>query len=83
MGRSPIARAPGARQLQRDQVTAVVNELDVLRGAKVVLDHHGPDALTHAARRADALLERGDVQGYELWLAILAVLESARAHLPG
>jgi hypothetical protein len=64
-------------------VTAVVSELQILRSAKVVLDHHGPDALTHAARRADALLERGDVQGYELWLAILAVLESARVHLSG
>jgi hypothetical protein len=64
-------------------VTAVVTELDILRGVRVVLDHHGPDALTHAARRADALLERGDVQGYELWLAILAVLESARTHLSG
>jgi hypothetical protein len=59
----------------------MVSELDILRGAKVVLDHHGQDALTHAARRADALLERGDVQGYELWIAILAVLESARTHL--
>ena len=64
-------------------MTAVVTELDILRGAKVVLDHHGPDALTHAARRADQLLERGDVQGYELWIAILAILESAKTHLLG
>jgi hypothetical protein len=61
----------------------MVTDLDILRSAKVILDHHGPDALTHAARRADALLERGDVQGYELWIAILAVLEAARAHLSG
>jgi hypothetical protein len=61
----------------------MVSELDILRSAKVVIDHHGPDALIHAARRADALLERGDVQGYELWSAILAVLEAARVHLSG
>ena len=59
----------------------MVTELDILRSARVVLDQHGADALIHAARRADELLERGDVQGYELWIAILAVLESARAHL--
>jgi hypothetical protein len=59
----------------------MASELDILQSAKVVLDCHGPDALIHAARRADELLERGDVQGYEVWLAILAVLESARAHL--
>ena len=61
----------------------MVTELDMLRSAKAVIDHHGPDALTHAAQRADALLERGDVQGYELWIAILALLESARTHLLG
>jgi len=61
----------------------MADDLPILRGTKVVLDHHGPDALTHAARRADALLERGDAQGYEVWLAILAVLESARVHLTG
>ena len=63
--------------------STVVTELDILRSAKLVLDQHGEDALVHAARRADELLERGDVQGYEVWLAIFAVLESARAHLSG
>jgi hypothetical protein len=62
---------------------ALVTDLDILRSAKLVIDHHGKDALIQAARQADELLERGDVQGYEVWLAILAVLESARAHLAG
>jgi hypothetical protein len=48
--------------------------------AKLVLDH-GRGALIYAAQHADELLERGDVRGYEIWPAILAVLESARAHL--
>jgi hypothetical protein len=65
----------------RTKVRALVTDLDILCTAKLVLDHHGRDALTHAAQHADELLERGDVQGYEIWLAILAVLESARAHL--
>jgi hypothetical protein len=42
----------------------------------VVIEHH-----LCAARRADELFERGDVQGYEVWLAILAVLEAAKVHL--
>ena len=57
--------------------------LQFSRSARVVLDHHGQDALIHAAKRADDMLERGDVQGYEMWLAILAVLEAARAHPSG
>lgn len=44
----------------------MASDLDLLRSAKLVLDHHGQDALTFAARRADALLERGDPQGYTL-----------------
>ena len=59
----------------------MADDLAVLRSAKVVLDHHGEDALVYAAKRADELLERGDPQGYEVWLAILGVLESARVHL--
>jgi len=39
----------------------MVSDLDILRSAKVVLDHHGEDALVYAARQADALLERGDL----------------------
>ncbi len=46
-----------------------------------MLDHHGEDALLYATKRADELLERGDPQGYEVWLAILTVIESARLHL--
>jgi hypothetical protein len=56
-------------------------DLAILRGAQLALDRYGGDALDEAARRADDLLERGDVQGYEIWSAILAVLESARARL--
>jgi hypothetical protein len=59
----------------------MISDLDLLRSAKLVLDQHSKDALVHAARRADELLERGDVEDYEVWLAILAVLEPARAHL--
>ncbi len=40
----------------------MLSELDILRSAKLVLDHHGEDALVYAARRADELLERGDAQ---------------------
>jgi hypothetical protein len=56
-------------------------DLAILRGAQRALDCYGGDALDEAARRADDLLERGDLQGYEIWSAILAVLESARARL--
>ena len=42
----------------------MVSELHILLSAKLVLDYHGQDALVHAARRADELLERGGPQGF-------------------
>ena len=57
-----------------------MNDLSMLRTAKVVLDRHGPDALIHCGRMADQMIEKGDVRGYEIWCAILALIESARAH---
>jgi hypothetical protein len=57
----------------------MVSDVDLLRSAKVVLDQHGPDALIHWAQQADKVIAKGDVQGYEVWCAILALLASARA----
>lgn len=51
----------------------MVSDLAILRSAKLVLDHHGEDALVYAAKRADELLERGNPEGYEVWIAILGV----------
>jgi hypothetical protein len=58
----------------------MVSDLDLLRSAKVVLDQHGPDALIHCAQQADRMIEKGDVHGYEVWCAILALIESAKTH---
>jgi hypothetical protein len=59
----------------------MVSDLGLLRSAKLVLDQHGADALIHCAQQADRMIEKGDVQGYEVWCAIMALLESAKAHL--
>ena len=42
---------------------AMVSDLDILRSARVVLDHHRQNALIHAAKRADEMLERVNVVG--------------------
>jgi hypothetical protein len=58
----------------------MISDLDLLRSAKVVLDQHGPDALIHCAQQADKMIAKDDVQGYEVWCAILALIESAKTH---
>ncbi len=51
-------------------------DLDIFRSAKLLIDQHGPDAAYGAARRVDALRDKGDPAGPATWLRIrAAVLE--------
>jgi hypothetical protein len=47
-----------------------MNELDTWRAASILLKRYGNEALFIAARRADALLDQGDVQGSSAWIRI-------------
>ena len=52
------------------------SDLDIYRSAKLLIDQHGQDATHEAARRADALRDKGDLDGAATWLRIrVAVLE--------
>ncbi len=39
-------------------------DLDTYRSANLLVKRHGEDAPIHAAMRADAMLEAGDLDGY-------------------
>jgi hypothetical protein len=56
--------------------------LDIYRTANILVREYGADqAPLMAAKRADALLELGDVDGQRTWKAVLlAVQELTRAH---
>ncbi len=43
---------------------------------------HGEDASIEAARRADALLEQGDMEGRAVWIRIIAVIKELEATEP-
>jgi len=62
-----------------------VNDPDIWRAAKLVVDRHGEEAPIHAAQRADELMAIGDTEGWEVWKRISrAVDELLRAEpLPG
>ncbi len=48
-----------------------VSDLDVFRSANVLVNRHGAEATIHAAMHADAMLEKGDLDGQRVWLGIL------------
>ena len=49
----------------------MIPDLDLYRAASVIIKQYGQDAPIHAAMRADAMLEVGDLDGYSVWRRIL------------
>ena len=49
-------------------------DIDVYRSAKLLVSHHGQDAILKAALRADELLDQCDLDGKRVWLRIRAVV---------
>ena len=49
----------------------MIPTLDNYRSANLLVKQHGQDAPIHAAMRADAMLEAGDLDGYAVWKRIL------------
>lgn len=52
-----------------------VSRLDIYRSAAVLIREHGDDAPLEAARRADAMLDKGDLEGQRVWRQILAAVK--------
>ena len=61
-----------------------LNDLDVWRSAHVLVRAHGSDAVFVATRRADKMLDEGDVAGFSVWRRIgRAIVELTRSRAPG
>ena len=53
----------------------MITDLDIYRSANVLVHEHGEDAALEAAQRADAMLERGDMEGCAVWKRIVRAVE--------
>jgi hypothetical protein len=54
----------------------MVAALDLYRTADLLVQQYGPeDALLIAAKRSDALLDLGDVEGQRVWKGVLKAIE--------
>ncbi len=49
----------------------MIPDLDIYRSAAVLVKRHGQVAPLHAAMKADAMLEKGDLDGYAVWKRIV------------
>ena len=60
----------------------MIHDRDIYRSANVLVKHHGQDAPIEAAMRADAMLERGDLDGYAVWKRILRAVNELQGTAP-
>ena len=51
-----------------------ISDLDVYRTANLLVKQHGAEATIHAAMNADAMLDRGDLDGQAVWLRIIRAI---------
>mgnify|MGYP003579383646 CR=1 FL=1 len=58
-----------------DELARILSEWELWACANAQVRQHGNDAPFHAAMRADALLERGDLDGSRNWRLILARID--------
>ncbi len=53
----------------------MTSDLDIYRSAQTLVKQHGDDAPIHAAMRADAMLDKGDLDGCAVWKRVLRAVE--------
>ncbi len=58
----------------------MIPDIDIFRSANLLVKQHGPDAPIEAAMRADAMLDKGDLDGYAVWRRILRAVEELQGN---
>ena len=71
-----VRRGFGARRL-------MVDDLDIYRAANELIEQSGDAAASHAAMRADAMLETGDMDGAGVWRRIVKAIDELQRQEPG
>ena len=61
----------------------MVSELDIFRAANLLIRQHGAEAEIEAARKADLMLDRGDMEGRGVWLRIKRAIVELQAPQTG
>jgi hypothetical protein len=61
----------------------VISDLDIWRAANLLIQRHGANAEIEAAKRADQMLERGDLDGHAVWKQIMRAIVALQAPAKG
>jgi len=58
-------------------------DLDIYRSAAVLIEHHGENAKIEACLRADAMMEKGNLDANAFWLDVVRAIEDLQKGNPG
>lgn len=56
-----------------------MDDIEINRSAKLYIDQYGVNASVRAAMTADAMLELGDLDGFNVWMRIGRAIEDMQA----
>ena len=65
-----------------DEGSAMTSEIDVYRSAHALIQRHGEAAALEAAMSADAMLDKGDLDGVAVWRQIVAAINELQREEP-
>ena len=60
----------------------MTSDLDISRTANVLVKHYGEAAAIEAAQSADAMLEKGSLDGQRVWKRVLAAVKEIQREEP-
>ena len=60
----------------------MIPDRDIFAAANLMLKRHGDNAAFEAAARADEFLEKGDLDGQRVWIAIVKAIEELQRKAP-
>ena len=52
-----------------------MHEIDIWRVANLLIKDYGEEAVFLASKRADALLDLGDAEGFAVWLKVVKAID--------
>jgi len=56
-----------------------MDDINIQLSAKFYIHQYGVDASVHAAKQADVMLARGDLDGFNVWMRIRRAIEDTQA----
>ena len=61
----------------------VISDLDIHRAANLLIERHGSEAVVEAGHLLDLMLDRGDMEGRQVWLPLRDAIVQLQAAQTG